>query len=183
MVGDGDPSRARQPAAARPGLERAGDRHGHHGRARREGEAKGSGPEGLKGAVRRETTLRKDHEGLAPVEEAEGGARGPAVGLVLAHGKRAAPADEDAQPWRAEVRLQRHVVERPVDRNRGEHGVHEGDVVRHEDDGARQRDVLDPVEADPEERPRETPHARTAELEEPEGHGAHPYIVTQASFS
>jgi len=67
-----------------------------------------------------------------------------------------------------------------MNRNRGEHGVHVGDVVRHEDDGARQWDVLDPVEPDPEERPRETPHTRSADLEEQERNGAHPPIVTRA---
>ena len=72
---------------------------------------------------------------------------------------------------------------RPVDRDRDEDRIHEGNVIRREDDGAHRRHVLDPVEPDPEERPGETPHARPADLEEPGGNGAHRSIVTRSGHS
>ena len=151
----------------------ADDRHGHDRHAERDGQAEGAGLEGAQAAIGGALALRKDHQGLAGLQEPHRLARGPRVAPVDVHREGAQQADEPAEHRDVEEPAPRHVVDGAAHGDGHERRVGVRLVIRHDEEPAVTRDVLGPAELETEVRAADGVNGGTQDVED-RGPGRHP---------
>jgi hypothetical protein len=97
-------------------------------------------------AGRRAGTLGEHRDGLTEGQRGLGEPDGVPVRLAPVHRERPGDGQDDRQPSALEQFALRHDVERPGKGDREEYGIGVVQVVRDDDDGAGDGNVLQPVD-------------------------------------
>lgn len=163
MVRDPHSRRPGEAVGTRPRFKPAGNAHEADGDGEPEGQPDGAELERLHSSIERPTPLGKDQHGFSIFEKANDPAHRLGVRLISVHGESSEPADQTTQHRDPEEGLPGQIVDWSAERDRDQNGIGVGDVVGEEQERPATRDVLDPVEADPEVETSEPPHERPDE--------------------
>ena len=164
MVGDPDPTRAREAAMVWPGLECASNTDETDGNTESEGQTDGAHLERLHLPVGRPPPFGENQHRFAGLQKANDRTHGLGVGLINVDRKGPEPANQTTQPGDSEEPLPGQIVDRPAERNRNQDRVGVRDMVGKKQERPRARDMLDPLEADLEIELGESPDEGPSEL-------------------
>jgi hypothetical protein len=171
VIADRDPSRARKDPPGRPRRVSARDRHRQHRHPERDREAEGAGLETLDSPGVGPFALRKDHDDVACLEQADGLARGRRIGRLDADGKCPQPPDHPAEQRDLEQPAPGHVVDAPADRERHERRIGVGLMIRGDDHGPADGNVGEALQLEAKVCAAQPVNAGTKEIDDRGPHG------------
>src|SRR5438445_9814599 len=172
MVGDRDPTAAREAAPRRPSFVATRDRHGQHRDPERGSQPEGPEVKSTQPAIDAAPALREDHHDAVFIHQAATGlTHRPRIASVQIDGERAQQADRATQQRHVEQPPPSHVIDPAPDRDGDQHRISEGLMVWRYDERASGRDVLGAAQVEAEVQTGRASDERTDRVAHGRAHG------------
>src|SRR5438309_6532645 len=172
MVGDRDPTAAREAAPRRPSFVATRDGHGQHRDPERGSQPEGPEVKSTQPAIDAAPALREDHHDAVFIHQAATGlTHRPRIASVQIDGERAQQADRATQQRHVEEPPPSHVIDPAPDRDGDQHRISEGLMVWRYDERASERDVLGAAQVEAEVQTGRASDERTERVEHGRAHG------------